>query len=227
MGTVIVCYDATRGNISHLPKGQAAGYATGSGTVPWTAADWAQHPGAVRIDQDPAASDPTADVLDVEAGAAGPPVAAGWAKRALVDYLTAKRPGQRRPAIYMSRSQVTAVCNALTAGGVKSGVGLWIADWSRTQAQAAAEVSAASGPYPVIGVQYSNAGLYDISVFSAAWLKEVSVAQQPEPVKPPVPPGQWNDPNAWEWADVVTAGVGKDGKFHLFRLEGGHWVKVL
>jgi hypothetical protein len=223
MSTVVV-YDATHDDISHLPKGQAAGYATGRGTVPWTAADWAQHPGAVRIDQDPAASDPTADVLDVEAGAAGPGVAAGWAKRALADYLTAKRPGQRRPAIYMSRSQVTAVCDALAAGRHVTGVGLWIADWGKTQAQAAAEVSAASGPYPVIGVQYANAGLYDISVFSAAWLKEVSVPVNVTP--PPVPPGQWKDPAEWTWKDAYVTGVGLDGALHLFRLENGRWVKV-
>jgi hypothetical protein len=43
---------------------------------------FAAHPGAVRIDQDPAASDPTADVLDIEAGAATPASAPGWVRRA-------------------------------------------------------------------------------------------------------------------------------------------------
>lgn len=221
--TTVQVFDAIHANITHLPKGQAAGYATGLGThIPWTAADWAAHPGAVRIDQDPAASDPTADVLDVESGAAGPSVAPGWAKRAQVDYLTAKRPGQRRPAVYMSRFQVTAVCNALAAAG-QAGVGLWIADWSMTRAAAEAEVNAASGPFPVVGVQYSNAGLYDISVFSAAWLKEVSVTA---PAKPPVPPGQWLNPAEFTWKDAYMTGVGLDGALHLFRLENGKWVKV-
>jgi hypothetical protein len=222
--TTVQVFDATHDNVGHLPAGRAAGYSTGTGThIKWTAADWAAHPGAVRIDQDPAASDPTADVLDVEAGAATPASAPGWAMRAAADYARAARPGQRRPAIYMSRSQVTAVCNALAAGGVTSGVGLWIADWGRTRAQAEAEVGAASGPYPVIGVQYANAGLYDVSVFSEAWLKETSVTH---PAAPPVPPGPWNDPAAWNWTDVAIVGVGLDGRFHLFHLEGGTWVKI-
>jgi len=222
--TTVQVFDATHDNISHLPHGRAAGYSTGAGShIRWTPADWAAHPGAVRIDQDPAASDATADVLDVEAGAATPASAAGWAKRAAISYATAARPGQRRPAIYMSRSQATAVVNALIAGGVKGGVGLWIADWDKTQAQAEAEVSAAAGPYPVIGVQYRNAGLYDVSVFSQSWLQEVSVTH---PAAPPVPPGPWNDPDVWNWTDVAIVGVGLDGKFHLFHLEHGTWVKI-
>jgi hypothetical protein len=123
----------------------------------------------------------------------------------------------------MSRSQVTAVVNALVAGGVKGGVGLWIADWGRTQAQAEAEVNAAAGPFPVIGVQYRNAGLYDVSVFSQDWIEEIAVTH---PAAPPVPPGPWNDPDVWNWKDVLEIGVGIDGKIHAFHLEGGTWVKI-
>jgi hypothetical protein len=223
--TTVQVFDATHDNIAHLPAGaQVAGYSTGTGThIRWTAADWAAHPGAVRIDQDPAASDATADVLDVEFGAATPATAPGWAMRAAADYAKAVRPGQRRPAIYCSRSQVTTVVNALIAGGVHSGVGLWIADWSTPRAQAAAEVTAASGPFPVIGVQYANAGLYDISVFSEAWLKEVSVTA---PAPPPAPPGQWKNAADWTWKDVWEIGVGLDGKVHVFHLENNVWVKL-
>jgi hypothetical protein len=222
--TTVQVFDCTHDNIGHLPHGRAAGYSTGSGThIRWTAADWAAHPGAVRIDQDPAASDATADVLDVEAGAATPASVPAWAIRAAASYAKAARPGQRRPAVYMSRSMVTAVVNALIAGGVTSGVGLWIADWDKTQAQAEAEVNAAAGPFPVIGVQYRNAGLYDVSVFSQSWLQEVSVTH---PAAPPVPPGPWNDPDAWNWTDVLEIGVGLDGKIHAFHLEHGTWVKI-
>ena len=222
IATVTVC-DAIRANIGHLPKGQAAGYSTGSGTVPWGAAEWKAHPGAVRICQDPGATDTTADVLDVEAGAATTGVAARWAKAAAADYAAGKRPGQRHPAIYMSLSKVTPVVNALIAGGIHSGVSLWIANWNLTLAEATALVAHAGGPWPVIGVQYANRGTYDVSVFSQAWLKEVSVTAS---AGPPVPPGQWKNPDEWTWKDAYQAGIGLDGKFHLFHLEDDHWVKV-
>ncbi len=120
MTATVPVYDAVRVNIAQLPPGYAAGYSTGTGIVPWTAADWAAHPGAVRIDQDPAASDPTADILDVEAGAATFADCPGWYKRALADYRSAARPGQRAPAIYASLSNLPAVANALISGGVTS-----------------------------------------------------------------------------------------------------------
>jgi hypothetical protein len=81
--SVFVC-DATHANIGQLPKGiQVAGYTTGTADIQWTAQDWAAHPDAARIDQDPAASGPTADILDIEAGAANPASAPDWVKRQL------------------------------------------------------------------------------------------------------------------------------------------------
>ena len=173
IATVTVC-DAIGANIAHLPAGLAAGYTTGSGVVPWTALDWAAHPGAVRICQNPSASDETADVLDVEQGAATLSVVARWAEAATANYASGKRPGQRHPAIYMSLGNVTPVVNALVAAGIAEGPNLWIAHWGITRAQATTVVQLAGGPFPVIGVQYANAGLYDISVFSQAWLDQVS-----------------------------------------------------
>lgn len=175
IATTTVC-DATHDNVSHLPPGQAAGYATGSGGVPWTGADWAAHPGAVRIDQSPVNTplNELCDVLDVERGAATFADCAPWAEAAAANYAAGKRPGQRRPAIYMSLSAVTPVVNALIAGGITEGPCLWIAHWGITPEQAAMAVQLASGPFPVIGVQYRNAGLYDVSVFSKPWLDDVS-----------------------------------------------------
>jgi hypothetical protein len=171
---VVLVYDAIAGNIGHLPKGQqAAGYTTGSGGIAWSAADWNAHPGAVRIDQDTRAADHTADVLDVEGGAATPAEVPGWAKLVLESYHGGVRPGQRSPAVYANLSTVTTVVNALTAAKI-TGVGLWIAHWNDNEPADAAQVMAGSGPYPVIGVQYTDAGLYDISVFSRTWLDTVS-----------------------------------------------------
>jgi hypothetical protein len=173
--SIVIGYDATHANIGSLPRGaQVAGYSTGTGSVPWTAADWAAHPGALRICQDSQASDTIADYLDVELNAATPGVCARWAKAALANWTAATRPGQRKPAIYMSASTVTTVVNALIAGGVRSGVGLVVANWNLTQAQAVAQVAQASGPFPIVGIQFRDPGPYDVNVFSGEWLAQVS-----------------------------------------------------
>jgi hypothetical protein len=183
--SITLGFDTTHQFISQLPAGcQAAGYDTGGDGVAWTEADWAAHPGAVHVDQDPDASDATADVLDCENGAVpvGSPLIAAWAKRAQASWNAAARPGQRTPALYCSASNVTANVNALTAGGVTPGTGLWIADWTGTDAQAIAEIIAASGPFPVIGGQFQDLGDIDADVWSTAWLANVSGQ---------VPPAGW------------------------------------
>jgi hypothetical protein len=177
--TVVTVCDAIHANVSHLPKGMAAGYTTGHGPVPWTAADWKAHPGAVRICQDPGATDETADVLDVEQGAATIGGVARWAEAAAANVAAGKRPGQRHPAIYTSLSSVTPVVNALVAGGIHEGVGLWVANWNLNAAEATALVAHAAGPFPVIGVQYRNAGTYDVSQFSKDWLTAIAGAPAP------------------------------------------------
>jgi len=190
IATVFV-YDAIRVNAGFLPPGHAAGYTTGSGIVPWSAAEWAAHPGAVRIDQDPSASDKTADVLDVESGAATIGDCAPWCEAAAASYAAARRPGQRHPAVYCSQGNVTAVVNALAGGGIKSGPSLWIANWNLTAAEATAVVEAAAGPFPVIGVQYGNRGAYDVSAFSVPWLDAVS--GDPAPAPHPAPAANWTE----------------------------------
>ena len=171
---IVLAHDAIHVNVPHLPPGQTAGYTTGSSDIRWTAQDWAHHPGAVRIDQDARASEVTADVLDVERGAATNVGAAHWYTMALRSFQAGTRPGQRHPAIYTSASNVTPLVNALIAGGVHSGPGLWVANWNLSDPQAAAEVAAASGPYPVIGVQFSSGPFFDSNVFSTTWLNAVS-----------------------------------------------------
>lgn len=208
MSGFAVCYDAIRVNMPSLPKGAQvyAGYSTGSGDIPWSEQDFADHATALgpclRIDQDPAASDPTADLLDVERGAATVADAPWWAKRAMADFKSARRPGQRSPAIYMSASNVSAVVNSLISGGVTSGVGLHVANWSLTEAQALADVLAASGPFPVIGIQFTDDGPYDTSVLSKAWLADQSGKPKP-PVPPTVP--------AWQEAMMNTLPVLAEG----------------
>jgi hypothetical protein len=185
---IVIGYDTTHANITHLPPGQqAAGYTTGPPFIKWTDADWAAHPGALRIDQDFAASDFTADYLDVETGAATNTEAANWYRKALASYHAATRPGQRAPGIYTSANNVTPLVNALIAAGVTSGPRLIVANWNLAQWQALAEVAAASGPYPIVGIQFADPGPYDINVFSSAWLHAVSA----KPAPPPAPHGPY------------------------------------
>jgi len=173
---VVIGHDCIHANVSHLPRGQSAGYTTGTPDIKWTPADWAAHPKGVRICQD-AGSDHTADVLDVERGAATNADAGRWAPAAIAAFGAGSRPGQRRPAVYTSASNVTPLVNALIADGVKAGIGLWVADWNLSDPQATADVENAAGPFPIVGVQFHSGQFYDTNIFSAGWLAAVSVNQ--------------------------------------------------
>jgi len=142
----------------------------------------------VRICQN-GGSDTTADVLDVEAGAATNEDAAIWYPKARADYEAGRRPGQRRPALYTSANNVTPLVNTLIAAGITAGPGLWQAHWGIGQAAAEEMLNASSGPFPVVGVQYQNGATYDYDVWLESWLTATSVSPTPPPT-PTVPPWQ-------------------------------------
>lgn len=218
--------DATHRNINSIPPGMlAALYTTGSQDIKATSADFQKHPNAIRICQDHG-SDITADVLDIEDFAATPHDATIWVPQARHSFATNKRPGQRWPALYMPRSLITPVANALTNAGL-SGVPLWIAHPGMPQTDAINQIAVASGPFPVIGFQIRFENTTDFSVFSSEWLAKRS-GEVIVPVKATMPPGQWNDPNNWEWDDVAVIGIGKDGRLHsfVFNAGTGQWLKV-
>jgi len=179
--SIVPGFDVTGANLDKIPAGQhqLAGYDTeqhpGDG-IAWTPAQYAAHPGAIHIDQDPAATDRTADVLDIERGAATIADAGPWYRAAVVNYRQGTRPGQRWPAIYVSKSQVTPLVNGLIAEGVTSGPRLIIADWNNMEEQDIALVNAASGPFPLAGYQWKSSQFYDWDVWSAEWLAVVSKA---------------------------------------------------
>lgn len=210
--TLVIAHDIIHANISHLPPGQAAGYTTGSPDIRWTEGDWLAHPGAVRIDQDVAASDGTADVLDVESGAATFADCPGWVKRAQASIADGRRPGQRHPAIYMSASNITHVVNSLAAGGVHSGVGLWVANWSIGPGTAGNDINDGSGPFPVIGVQYASGAFYDTDLFSSAWLVHVSGGSVPP--APPPPPARpvLKEGDRGGWVSVLQSKLNAHGQ---------------
>lgn len=178
---IITAYDCTGANIGAAPKGQLLGYDTGSAGVPWTTADWAAHPGAVHIDQDVLASDFTADLLDVERGAATIAEAAHWFEQALANFHAAKRPGQRYPGIYISAAYITDLANALKAAGPQVTPRLFIAEWGVAPATADTQITDAAGPWPVVGCQIANRGAYDVDLVSSAWLTTVSKLTEPSP----------------------------------------------
>lgn len=182
MGIGVVC-DATHANIAALPKGLRAGYVTGSPDIQWTQADWDANPGALRYDQSSLKTvwDATADIDDFERGAVGLSELATRAKLRIHAFDNAVRPGQRTPCVYMSASNVSSVVNALIAGGVKSGVGLAVANWNLTEAEAIMQVVTAAGPFPIHMVQFHNAGTYDMSVVDMTWFNNVSKVHVPTP----------------------------------------------
>lgn len=185
--TLVWGWDATHSNLGGVPGGQGAGYTTGTPDIKWTPDDWASHPGAVRIDQDAADSDPSADVLDVETGAATPASAPEWTRRALIARDASSRPGQRWPAIYCSLSVVPAVAEAIAtnpSGGLPV---LWVAHWGITMDDAARLIGTQISGLTVVGVQFANRGAYDSDVFDAAWLAAVSDGPV-TPVEPPSSP---------------------------------------
>lgn len=179
MSGIIVVFDATHTNISALPANSdnVAGYATGSSDVAWTTEDREKYPNAIMIDQSPAKTpwDVTADVDDYESKGVQLSELAPRAKLRQQAYRNGTRPGQRSPLVYVSGDNVTPVANALIAGGVTSGVGLWVADWDLTQSESIAKVTAGAGPFPIEGVQFLHQDKYDMSVFNGGWFNGTSV----------------------------------------------------
>ena len=188
---VVDGWDTTGGNLDAAPAGQGATYTTGSDGIAATAEQLAARPGIVRICQDAGATDDTADVLDIETGAATIEDAPGWIRRASESFRTGKRPGQREPALYMSAANVAKNLAALKAAKVAFPVWLWVARWGVTRAFAANEVEHTSGPLPECGFQYHSHPDFDEDVWAPGWLANVSKAPDPKPA--PKTPATWED----------------------------------
>lgn len=165
--------DATHANIDAIPMGtMAALYTTGSPDIKATPQDFINHPNAIHICQDNG-SDDTADFLDMENGAATPQDVANWLPKARASFAATKRPGQRWPGVYLSRSRVTEQANVFVTRNLTD-VPLWIAQWGDPETLAIAELVNASGPWPVVGLQIRNQGVDDFSVFSTEYINRVA-----------------------------------------------------
>lgn len=146
MTTTCTMIDAMRVNAHNIPAGtlKVAGYDTGSGDVPWTAATWGMfpHAGHVRIDQSPslslfAAGD--ADAADIEYLAGTVDAFAGIHTDA-VKARIAK--GITWSTAYATDSTLAIIKADLDAAGPHGWyfghVDCWLADWALSEAQAAA-----------------------------------------------------------------------------------------
>jgi hypothetical protein len=222
--SIIPVLDATHKNVGTIPANmQAALYTTGSSDIKATAADFKAHPNAIHICQDHG-SDVTADMLDMETGAATPHDAILWLPKARAAFNTNARPGQRWPGIYAQQSRITEMANALVTAH-DNNVPLWIAHWGVSQVNATNEIVTTSGPFPVVGMQIANQVTHDFSLFSTTWLNRTSL--MPTAI-PAIPPGQWKNPNEFTWKEVVEIGIGLDGKMHAFFYDNSKniWKKI-
>lgn len=224
---VIDIFDAITSNEPTLPPDfQVAGYTTGHG-IAWTTAQFAKHTKphpAVRIDQDPNASDPTADILDVENGAATVADIPVWLTLARASFKAGTRPGQRWPAIYCSLNTLDSAIHELNTHGFTD-CPFAIPELTN-RGDAINKVSSATGPFPRIWQQFKFGNTFDSGIMSVSWLTNVS--NTVSTVTPQVPPGQWNDPNAWTWKDAEIIGIGLDGRLHSFTFDPntGQWTKT-
>lgn len=205
MGDLVYGWDATHANLARVPAGQGFGYTTGSADIRWDEADWDAHPGAVRCDQDGAASDSTADVLDDETNAATDSDVPDWTDRAIADFKAGTRPGQRWPCVYKSLSGIPALLDKLNGRKVADDPKLHVADWSLTMDQAAAMVGTTIGGLEVVAVQFANRGSYDSDVWDSDWLTAVSGA--PPPLPPP-PPLNWTEKIMQELPEIKLGSTG-------------------
>jgi hypothetical protein len=173
----LLAQDAIKTNANHIPVGtQAAGYSTGIGDVPWDEPTFAAHHlpyPAIRIDQDPKASDATADILDVESFAATIDDIPGWLTRARANYTLHVRPEQRWPGIYCAMNNLDAAV-AICQSNRLANVPFWTAEPGNTVAYAIQRVITATGPYPCTGCQYGSDMFVDYDVFNENWVKTMA-----------------------------------------------------
>jgi hypothetical protein len=184
----------------------AAGYVTGDGSIPWTAADWALFDGrtVVAIDQGAHGSPvATASVRDVEHGA--------WTAAAAADTTGWTTP---RPTIYISLDSLPSLEQAGWRGDV------WIADYTGTEPSAPPLMPPGM---TCIGVQYTDTGgggAYDLSViFDPTWPEACMTI--------PGIPGTWLAlPVAFTSSNGTAfyIGYGTDGTVWSAKFTAGAWT---
>lgn len=165
-------YDVTSANYLHRPAtGQPAFYVTGTPDIAATPAMMAAYPGAITINQSGSDLMTVADFYDVETGALTPAEVPGEIANARQARLHGN--GRRNPGVYVNQSNITAVANALSSAKLVN-VPLWVANYNLTLDEAISLLQTSSGPYPIVGYQYANAGLWDDDVWLTSWVTATS-----------------------------------------------------
>jgi hypothetical protein len=148
-----IMIDTIHADVGNIPVStpKVAGYITGTADIRWTTADWDRFPnsGKVRINQD-GSTDVSeagiANVADYEAGA--------FTEAQVLEWVKLRKHSDLACAIYVAASSRAALTSALKEAG-HTGVDLWVADWSLSEAEAA-ELLTTSGDYPVVAVQWAS-----------------------------------------------------------------------
>lgn len=149
MTSYTLMVDATGTDSAHLPAEapKVAGYVTGSGGVPWSAADWARftQAGHVRVDQSATLSawaSGAADVADMEKGAAtqGTVIIQGLVRQAKGWW----------SFVYVSAANLAGLQEAARAAGLVK-LQYWVANWNLSEEEAAAQLGG-----DIVAVQFAS-----------------------------------------------------------------------
>jgi hypothetical protein len=148
-----VMIDTIHDDVGNIPVNtpKVAGYITGTPDIRWTTADWDRFPnsGKVRINQDGSTDVSEAgfgDVADFEAGA--------FTQAQVLEWVKLRKHSSLPSAVYVAASNRASLTSALQAAG-HTGVDLWVADWSLSEAEAVGLLTT-SGDYPVVAVQWAS-----------------------------------------------------------------------
>lgn len=157
MAAVLTAVDTIHKFVQNIPADvpqieQVNGYITEvgrTGDIKWTQSDWDRFPHYIRrtIAQLPD-NDPSADILDVETGAATDKTAVDWVKM---------RHAAKKPAhIYVDKSGVEGLYGVLAAAKELEQTYLWLADWSLNANEAASLLGTEFGGFRVEMVQWAS-----------------------------------------------------------------------
>ena len=133
--------DTIHDDVHNIPvtAPKVAGYSTGTADIRWTAADWDRfpHSGKVRINQDGSTDISEAgvgDVADYEPGA--------FTEAQVLEWVKLRKHSNLACAVYVATANQATLTRALRAAG-HTGVDLWVANWSLSEAEAARPASPA------------------------------------------------------------------------------------